>query len=73
MSPDGRRVTYLDPADLPYNPAWEIPRDHVSLGKGSFRLLVLQPKPKIFVIFVKLKEEYPVDLFIFINHFINLN
>ncbi|RVE63429.1 hypothetical protein OJAV_G00136180 [Oryzias javanicus] len=33
VSPDGRRVTYLDPADLPYNPAWEISRDHVSLGQ----------------------------------------
>uniref|UniRef100_A0A3P9KW88 receptor protein-tyrosine kinase n=1 Tax=Oryzias latipes TaxID=8090 RepID=A0A3P9KW88_ORYLA len=33
VSPDGRRVTYQDPYDLPYNSAWEISRDQVSLGQ----------------------------------------
>lgn len=46
MSPDGRRVTYLDPDDLPYNSAWEISRDQVSLGKSPFRQQVQQPNKK---------------------------
>uniref|UniRef100_A0A3Q4I8S7 receptor protein-tyrosine kinase n=1 Tax=Neolamprologus brichardi TaxID=32507 RepID=A0A3Q4I8S7_NEOBR len=33
VSPDGQQYTYLDPAQLPYSPTWEIDRDHVVLGK----------------------------------------
>lgn len=30
---DGQQCTYVDPEDLPYNTGWEIPRDHVALGR----------------------------------------
>lgn len=32
MSPDGQQYTYLDPAHLPYNSTWEVPRDSIVLG-----------------------------------------
>lgn len=32
VSPDGQQYTYLDPAHLPYNSTWEVPRDTVVLG-----------------------------------------
>nr|XP_061817623.1 platelet-derived growth factor receptor beta-like [Nerophis lumbriciformis] len=32
-SPDGQEFTYLDPALLPYDASWEIPRDNVVLGQ----------------------------------------
>ncbi|KAM9728612.1 platelet-derived growth factor receptor beta-like isoform 2-T3 [Menidia menidia] len=44
VSPDGQRYTYLDPADLPYSSAWEVPREHVILGpvlgSGAFGRVV---------------------------------
>ncbi|XP_041657941.1 platelet-derived growth factor receptor beta-like [Cheilinus undulatus] len=44
VSPDGQQYTYLDPTHLPYNSAWEIPRDHVVLGQvlgsGAFGRVV---------------------------------
>ncbi|KAM4726664.1 platelet-derived growth factor receptor beta-like isoform 1-T2 [Anableps anableps] len=30
---DGQQCTYVDPEDLPYSSAWEIPRDQVVLGQ----------------------------------------
>ncbi|XP_054610520.1 platelet-derived growth factor receptor beta-like isoform X2 [Dunckerocampus dactyliophorus] len=40
VSPDGQDYTYLDPALLPYNASWEIPRENVvlgqALGSGAF-------------------------------------
>ncbi|XP_023283929.1 platelet-derived growth factor receptor beta-like [Seriola lalandi dorsalis] len=44
VSPDGQQYTYLDPAHLPYNSTWEIPRDNVVLGQvlgsGAFGRVV---------------------------------
>ncbi|XP_028278324.1 platelet-derived growth factor receptor beta-like isoform X2 [Parambassis ranga] len=44
VSPDGQQYTYLDPAHLPYAATWEIPRDHVVLGRvlgsGAFGRVV---------------------------------
>ncbi|KAM9788926.1 platelet-derived growth factor receptor beta-like [Neosynchiropus ocellatus] len=44
VSPDGQQYTYLDPAHLPYNSAWEVPRDNVVLGEvlgsGAFGRVV---------------------------------
>ncbi|XP_063343755.1 platelet-derived growth factor receptor beta-like [Pelmatolapia mariae] len=44
VSPDGQQYTYLDPAQLPYSPTWEIDRDHVVLGQvlgsGAFGRVV---------------------------------
>ncbi|KAF7643613.1 hypothetical protein LDENG_00236530, partial [Lucifuga dentata] len=44
VSPDGQQYTYVDPTQLPYNAAWEIPRDHVVLGRvlgsGAFGRVV---------------------------------
>ncbi|XP_044078455.1 platelet-derived growth factor receptor beta-like isoform X1 [Siniperca chuatsi] len=44
VSPDGQRYTYLDPAHLPYNSTWEVPRDNVVLGQvlgsGAFGRVV---------------------------------
>ncbi|AWO99734.1 putative platelet-derived growth factor receptor beta-like [Scophthalmus maximus] len=44
VSPDGQQYTYLDPAHLPYNSTWEIPRDSVVLGQvlgsGAFGRVV---------------------------------
>ncbi|KAM4546604.1 LOW QUALITY PROTEIN: platelet-derived growth factor receptor beta-like [Fundulus diaphanus] len=33
VSSDGKQCTYVDPEDLPYCSAWEIPRDRVVLGQ----------------------------------------
>nr|XP_061801261.1 platelet-derived growth factor receptor beta-like [Nerophis lumbriciformis] len=44
VSPDGLEYTYLDPAQLPYNTSWEVPRDSVVLGEvlgsGAFGRVV---------------------------------
>ncbi|XP_078028845.1 platelet-derived growth factor receptor beta-like isoform X2 [Epinephelus lanceolatus] len=44
VSPDGQQYTYLDPAHLPYNSTWEVPRDNVVLGRvlgsGAFGRVV---------------------------------
>ncbi|XP_061607443.1 platelet-derived growth factor receptor beta-like isoform X2 [Phyllopteryx taeniolatus] len=44
VSPDGLEYTYLDPAELPYNGSWEIPRDNIVLGEvlgsGAFGRVV---------------------------------
>ncbi|XP_077448241.1 platelet-derived growth factor receptor beta-like [Stigmatopora argus] len=44
VSPDGLDYTYLDPAELPYDTSWEIPRDNVVLGEvlgsGAFGQVV---------------------------------
>lgn len=44
VSPDGQQYTYLDPTHLPYNSAWEIPRDNIVLGQvlgsGAFGRVV---------------------------------
>lgn len=32
-SPDGQKCTYLDPVQLPYNSAWEVPRDNIVIGQ----------------------------------------
>lgn len=44
VSPDGQQYTYLDPAHLPYNSTWEVPRDNVVLGQvlgsGAFGRVV---------------------------------
>ncbi|XP_061596461.1 platelet-derived growth factor receptor beta-like [Cololabis saira] len=44
VSPDGQGYIYMDPADLPYNLSWEIPRDHIVLGQvlgsGAFGRVV---------------------------------
>ncbi|XP_074484711.1 platelet-derived growth factor receptor beta-like [Sebastes fasciatus] len=44
VSPDGQQYTYLDPAHLPYNSSWEVPRDNVVLGQvlgsGAFGRVV---------------------------------
>ncbi|XP_071362423.1 platelet-derived growth factor receptor beta-like isoform X2 [Trachinotus anak] len=44
VSPDGQQYTYLDPAHLPYNSTWEIPRDSIVLGQvlgsGAFGRVV---------------------------------
>uniref|UniRef100_H3CQ90 receptor protein-tyrosine kinase n=1 Tax=Tetraodon nigroviridis TaxID=99883 RepID=H3CQ90_TETNG len=33
VSLDGQQYTYLDPAHLPYNSTWEVPRDNIVLGQ----------------------------------------
>ncbi|KAM9348691.1 platelet-derived growth factor receptor beta-like [Symphorus nematophorus] len=44
VSPDGQQYTYLDPTHLPYNSAWEVPRDNIVLGQvlgsGAFGRVV---------------------------------
>ncbi|XP_030010097.1 platelet-derived growth factor receptor beta-like isoform X2 [Sphaeramia orbicularis] len=44
VSPDGQQYTYIDPAHLPYNSTWEVPRDNVVLGQvlgsGAFGRVV---------------------------------
>ncbi|XP_051250735.1 platelet-derived growth factor receptor beta isoform X2 [Dicentrarchus labrax] len=44
VSPDGQQYTYLDPAHMPYNLAWEVPRDNLVLGpvlgSGTFGRVV---------------------------------
>ncbi|XP_061658351.1 platelet-derived growth factor receptor beta-like isoform X2 [Syngnathoides biaculeatus] len=44
VSPDGQDCTFLDPAQLPYDVAWEIPRDNIVLGEvlgsGTFGRVV---------------------------------
>uniref|UniRef100_UPI0037E78E7A platelet-derived growth factor receptor beta-like isoform X2 n=1 Tax=Semicossyphus pulcher TaxID=241346 RepID=UPI0037E78E7A len=44
VSADGQQYTYLDPAHLPYNSTWEVPRDNVVLGhvlgSGAFGRVV---------------------------------
>uniref|UniRef100_UPI003AAA5F97 platelet-derived growth factor receptor beta-like n=1 Tax=Centroberyx gerrardi TaxID=166262 RepID=UPI003AAA5F97 len=44
VSPDGQQYTYVDPAHLPYNSAWEVPRENVVLGRvlgsGAFGRVV---------------------------------
>ncbi|XP_041807993.1 platelet-derived growth factor receptor beta-like [Chelmon rostratus] len=44
VSPDGQQYTYLDPAHLPYNSSWEVPRDNIVLGQvlgsGAFGRVV---------------------------------
>ncbi|KAM9856039.1 platelet-derived growth factor receptor beta-like [Aulostomus maculatus] len=44
VSPDGQQYTYMDPTHLPYNSAWEIPRDNIIigqvLGSGAFGRVV---------------------------------
>ncbi|XP_073336235.1 platelet-derived growth factor receptor beta-like [Pagrus major] len=44
VSPDGQQYTYLDPAHLPYNSTWEVPRDNIVigqvLGSGAFGRVV---------------------------------
>ncbi|XP_029304869.1 platelet-derived growth factor receptor beta-like isoform X3 [Cottoperca gobio] len=44
VSPDGQQYTFLDPAHLPYNFTWEVPRDNVVLGQvlgsGAFGRVV---------------------------------
>ncbi|XP_040006947.1 platelet-derived growth factor receptor beta-like [Xiphias gladius] len=44
VSADGQQYTYLNPAHLPYNSTWEIPRDNVVLGQvlgsGAFGRVV---------------------------------
>lgn len=32
MSPDGQQYTFVDPEQLPYDSAWEVPRDSIVLG-----------------------------------------
>ncbi|XP_034406527.1 platelet-derived growth factor receptor beta-like isoform X3 [Cyclopterus lumpus] len=45
VSPDGQQYTYLNPAHLPYNSSWEVPRDNVILGQvlgsGAFGRVVM--------------------------------
>ncbi|KAF0022896.1 hypothetical protein F2P81_024877 [Scophthalmus maximus] len=70
VSPDGQQYTYLDPAHLPYNSTWEIPRDSVVLGQvlgsGAFGRVVeanvsglihSHSTTKVFVKMVKLSIE----------------
>lgn len=44
VSPDGQQYTYLDPAHLPYDSTWEVPRDNIVLGQvlgsGAFGRVV---------------------------------
>ncbi|CAB1421741.1 unnamed protein product [Pleuronectes platessa] len=44
VSPDGQKLTYLDPSHLPYNAFWEIPREDIVLGQvlgsGAFGRVV---------------------------------
>ncbi|XP_062262639.1 platelet-derived growth factor receptor beta-like isoform X2 [Platichthys flesus] len=44
VSPDGQKLTYLDPSHLPYNAFWEIPRGNIVLGQvlgsGAFGRVV---------------------------------
>ncbi|XP_028450631.1 platelet-derived growth factor receptor beta [Perca flavescens] len=44
VSADGQQYMYLDPTALPYNSAWEVPRDNVVLGQvlgsGAFGRVV---------------------------------
>ncbi|XP_067085346.1 LOW QUALITY PROTEIN: platelet-derived growth factor receptor beta-like [Osmerus mordax] len=44
VSSDGHEYTYVDPVHLPYNPAWELPRDSLilghTLGSGAFGRVV---------------------------------
>ncbi|CAF97302.1 unnamed protein product [Tetraodon nigroviridis] len=35
VSLDGQQYTYLDPAHLPYNSTWEVPRDNIVLGNAT--------------------------------------
>lgn len=35
MSPDGQQYTFIDPELLPYDPAWEVPRDSIVLGDAG--------------------------------------
>ncbi|XP_041750373.1 platelet-derived growth factor receptor beta [Coregonus clupeaformis] len=44
VSSDGHAYTYMDPMDLPYDCAWEVPRDNLvlghTLGSGAFGRVV---------------------------------
>nr|XP_046266477.1 platelet-derived growth factor receptor beta-like isoform X2 [Scatophagus argus] len=44
VSPDGQQYTYLNPAHLPYNSTWEVPRENIVLGQvlgsGAFGRVV---------------------------------
>ncbi|KAM4620445.1 platelet-derived growth factor receptor beta-like isoform 2-T2 [Polymixia lowei] len=44
VSADGQQYSYVDPSQLPYNSAWEIPRDNLVLGgvlgRGAFGRVV---------------------------------
>lgn len=35
VSQDGHEYIYVDPIHLPYDLAWEMPRDHLALGESS--------------------------------------
>lgn len=35
VSQDGHEYIYVDPIHLPYDLAWEMPRDHLVLGESS--------------------------------------
>ena len=35
MSQDGHEYIYVDPIHLPYDLAWEMPRDNLVLGESS--------------------------------------
>ncbi|KAK9537074.1 hypothetical protein VZT92_006810 [Zoarces viviparus] len=45
VSPDGQLYSYLNPAQLPYDSSWEVPRDKVVLGQvlgsGAFGRVVM--------------------------------
>lgn len=44
VSPDGQQYTFVDPEQLPYDSAWEVPRDSIVLGQvlgsGAFGRVV---------------------------------
>lgn len=35
VSPDGQQYTFVDPAQLPYDSTWEVPRDSIVLGSTA--------------------------------------
>lgn len=65
VSPDGQQYTFIDPEQLPYDSAWEVPRDSIVLGQvlgsGAFGRVVeatvsglrSQPTTKVAIKMVK--------------------
>lgn len=45
VSQDGHEYIYVDPIHLPYDLAWEMPREHLVLGE-SLKMLILLKQQK---------------------------
>lgn len=49
VSQDGHEYIYVDPIHLPYDLAWEMPRDNLVLGEASRHIIHMleTPQPKL--------------------------